>query len=55
MNEKFEFSCQTILTEKITKLKKAVFGYFTRENSNIWDFMPLKIVNFSTKTQIDYF
>ena len=40
---------------KKSQIEKSRFGYFTRENSNIWDFMPLKIVNFSTKTQIDYF
>ena len=34
-------------------LKNSIFDQISRENSNIVDFLPLKILNFGTKIQID--
>ena len=31
------------------------FDQFRRENSNIWNFPPLKIANFDTKMKIGHF
>ena len=40
---------------KILSEKLLIFDQFTRENSNNCHFLRLKIVNFGTKIQIDYF
>ena len=40
---------------KNTKFQTIIFAVFRRENSNIHNFIPSKMVNFAKKIQIDYF
>ena len=39
---------------KPKSLKNSIFDQIRRENSNVLDFLPLKILNFGTEIQIDH-
>ena len=47
------FAPQNQIRAEEKSLKNSIFDRIRRENSNILDFLPLKILNFGTKIQID--